>query len=408
MARFQYSARDQSGAPAQGVVAAASLEEAGRLLRGEGKFIVKLAPTHDNDLPDKPAAAGKHGRRVSRDDVIFFAHQMAIMLETGVPISEALDCVAEQAVNEHFRAVMGEVAQQVQAGGELSAALRKFPKVFPPIMVSLVKASEVSGTMGVMLERISSYLNKEQRIFKQVRGAMMYPAFMLVCAVGVTCFLMTFVLPRFAAIYANRGAALPPPTRLLMAISGSMTNQWYLWLIVVGLGVSGGYVMAVSRPGRRCLDYLKLHLPILRTLYTNLYVTRACRTMGTMIASGVSLLDTVAIVKQVTDNVYYADLWDEVDQGLRQGLQLSEPMFKSNLVPRAVAQMIRSGEKSGRLGQVMNRLAEHTEAEFDQTVKTTTQFIEPLTVVVMGSVVGFIAISLLLPIFQISQVVANK
>jgi type IV pilus assembly protein PilC len=408
MAQFLYHARDQQGQLARGTVAAATLEDAGRMLRGEGKFIVKLAPTRDADAPAAAVPAAARGRGVRRDDVIFFAHQMAIMLETGVPISEALDCVVEQASHPPFRAVMTEVAQHVQAGGELSVALRKFPKVFPPIMVSLVKASEVSGTMGTMLERISTYMSKEQRIFRQVRGALMYPCFMLACSVVVTGFLLTFVLPRFAGIYASRGAALPAPTRLLLAISGCLVDYWYLWLIGAGLLAVGGYFFARSWAGRRSLDYLKLHLPVLRSVFTNLYVTRTCSTLGTMISAGVSLLDAVAIVKQVTNNIYFENLWDQVDMSLRQGLQLSDPLTKSNLIPRSVSQMIHSGEKSGRLGQVMVRLAEHTEAEFDQTVKTATQFIEPLTVVLMGSVVGFIAISLLLPIFNISQVVAGK
>jgi type IV pilus assembly protein PilC len=230
---------------------------------------------------------------------------------------------------------------------------------------------------------------------------------MLVMAVSVTIFLLAFVLPKFAGIYASRGAALPAPTRLLLAISEGLIGYWYLWTLLAI--VVGGVVMMLPRvdAGRRFLDYLKLNVPLAKQLFTQLYITRATRTMGTMIAAGVTMLDMIDIVKQVTNNIYYQDLWDEVDDRLRQGSQLSDPLFASPLFPRTIAQMIYSGEKSGQLGKVLARISDFTEAEFDQTVKNTTQFIEPLMVGVMGTIIGFIAISLLLPIFSVGNVVAG-
>jgi type IV pilus assembly protein PilC len=258
-----------------------------------------------------------------------------------------------------------------------------------------------------MLERVSKYLGKEHQTHRQVRGALMYPVFMMFMAVGVTVFLLAFVLPRFATIYASRHAALPGPTRLLLAVSNGLVNYWYVWLGLAIALLVGGIIAWRTDSGRRAIDWLKLNTPIFGHLFTQLYVTRACRVMGTMIGAGVPMLDAVGIAKQVTRNAYYEDLWDQVDKALQQGLQLSDPLFKSTLVPRSVAQMIRSGEKSGRLGQVMNRIAEYSEQEFDEAVKTTTQFIEPAMVVFMGGLIGFVAISLLLPIFTVSKVAAG-
>ncbi len=406
MNRFMYKSRDGRGELATGVVQAATVEDASRLLRGEGKFILSLnAVNHDDEVADP--AAERTRTRVKRKQIINFAHQLAIMIDTGVPISEALDCIVEQTDDEVFKEVLEDVTSQVQAGGELSTALRKYPKVFPEVMTSLVRASEISGTMGSMLDRVSVYMAKEQATVKKIRGALAYPAVMLFLVIAVTIFLLVFVLPTFAEIYDSRGAALPMPTRILMFLSSGLIGYWYLWVGgVIGSGLTFS-LMLKTPTGRRLLDYIKLNIPLIGNLFQKLYIARACRTMGTMIDAGVPILDMVSIVRQVTNNVFYEDLWDDVDERLRQGSQLSEAMFTSPLIPRSVAQMIHSGEKAGRMGHVVQRIAEYTEEEFDEQVKQATQFIEPALIATMGCIVGFVAISLLLPIFSISKVVAG-
>lgn len=403
-----YKSRDGMGELMTGIVQAATADDAARSLRGEGKFILSLEPVNDTDL-ENDAVTQRTARRgrIKRDEVINFAHQLAIMIETGVPMSEAMDCIVEQTENEAFRAVLADVTSQVQAGGELSAALRSYPAVFPPIMISLVRASEISGTMGPMLDRISQYLAKERATAKKIRGALTYPAVMLVLVFAVTVFLLVFVLPQFAGIYDAREAALPAPTRLLMALSDALIYYWYVW-IGAGVVISIATMLILRTPtGRRLLDYAKLNVPVIGKLFAKLYITRGCRTMGTLLNAGVPILDMVNIVRQVTRNVFYEDLWEDVDERLRQGSQLSDALFTSPLIPRSVAQMIHSGEKSGRLGQVFERIAEHTEEEFDEQVKQTTQFIEPALVGVMGAIVGFVAIALLLPILSMGTVVAG-
>ncbi|MFW6061086.1 MAG: type II secretion system F family protein, partial [Phycisphaeraceae bacterium] len=401
-----YKSRDGMGELITGIVQAATADDAARSLRSEGKFIVSLEPVNDADLDSSAVTQRSTGRGIKRDQIINFAHQLAIMLETGVPLGEAMDCIVEQTDHEAFRAVLEDVSQQVQAGGDLSAALRAYPRVFPPIMTSLVRASEISGTMGTMLDRVSRYLAKERATAKKIRGALAYPAVMLMLVIAVTVFLLVFVLPQFAGIYDARETALPAPTRLLMALSDALTGYWYVWVAAVGVVLLMTVVTLRTPTGQRLLDYAKLNLPIIGKLFAKLYITRGCRTMGTLINAGVPILDMVNIVRQVTHNVFYEDLWDEVDERLRQGSQLSEALFTSPLIPRSVAQMIHSGEKAGRLGPVVERIAEHTEEEFDEQVKQTTQFIEPALVAIMGAVIGFVAIALLLPIFSVGQVVA--
>jgi type IV pilus assembly protein PilC len=411
MPNFSYQARDSKGQMVTGMVTAPSQLEAGRMLRGEGKFVIKLTETAAADSQDRDQAhvpASEAAKKVKRDDVIYFAHQMSIMIQTGVPIGEALESVTQQTTNVAFQSVLGEVSDTVQGGASLSQALARHPRVFPAVMIALVQASEASGTMGEMLERVSKYLGKERETVKKVRGAMIYPLFMGVMAVTVTMFLMLFVMPRFARIYEGKGAALPTPTRILLTTSDVLLNYWYAWVGGIATIVTAWILFGRTNRGKRFRDYLKLHVPVIGPLMNQLYITRAMQTMGTMITSGVSMLDMVEIVRRVTANCYYQELWDKVDEQLRHGRQLSEPLFDSNLIPRSIARMIASGEKAGRLGKVVERVAEFTENDFDESVKRATQFIEPVMVTVMGLVIGGVAISLLLPIFSVGRVMAGN
>ena len=407
MPRFAYQARDGAGALTSGVMAAESESVAQRLLRQDGKFVVKIKPTSQAADDDAPFTLEQAARHVKRDEVIYFTHQMSIMIQTGVSISEALESVAEQATSEPFRAILNDVAQQVNTGTSLSQALSRHERVFGHLMISLIQASEASGTMGLMLERISAYLTKERQTIRKIRGALMYPIFMLFMAIGVTVFLLIFVLPRFSRIYEGRGASLPTPTRLLIATSDWMINSWYIWVgSIVALTIVGLYLRTIPA-GRRFYDHLKLNTPVIGSLFRQLYVTRATQTMGTMISAGVPMLEMIHITRRVTRNVFFQELWDRVDARLQQGSQLSEAIYDSTLIPKSISRMISSGERAGRLGQTMERIASFSEVDFDESVRRSTQFIEPIMIVVMGLIVGSVAISLLLPIFSIGRVMAG-
>ena len=400
MPDYLYKARDNEGRLTTGTLRASGTEQAGVMLRNEGKFIVAIEPAKAGIVDTE--AAPRRGR-VKSADVISFAHQLAVMIDTGVPISEAMDCVTEQTASPAFKAVLEDVAKHVKSGGELSAALAQHGRVFPSIMISLIRASEASGTMGAMLERISSYMAKEAQTRRTVRGALTYPAVMLTMVLLVTVFLLAFVMPRFADVYQQRDAALPAPTQMLMTFSDLMVNYWYAW---IGLAIAAAVGLALgvrTEAGKRLIDWLKLHIPVLGPIFRKLYVTRGCRTMGTMLAAGVPILDMVQIVRNVTVNRYYEDLWDDVDERLQRGSQLSDALFDSPLFPRSVSQMIYAGEKSGRLSSTLEKIAHFTEEEFDAQVKQSTQYLEPALVVAMGSIIGFVAIALLLPIFSVSS-----
>ncbi len=408
MTVFAYEARDAGGQMVNGTIDATDLHAAGRQLRADGKFIVRLHERPaDAEADDGPASLESCYGHVKRDDIIYMAHQLSVMVETGVTLGEALRTLTEQCPNRYFGPILDDVSDQVHAGEPLSIALARHRRVFPALMISLIRASETSGTMGPMLERVCTYLTKERETLRAVRGATVYPIIMLSVAVIVTVFLMTFVLPRFSDVFTQRGAVLPAPTQLLLTISNLMIHYWFVWAAVVAALIVGGAWFRTRPIGRRAFDWLKLNTPVLGTMMNQLYVTRAMRTMGTMLCAGVPMLDMVAIVRDVTTNSYYDELWEHVDERLRQGTQLSAALGDSRLIPASVTRMIHAGEKAGRLGVVMERVAVFTESDFDDSVKRVTQLIEPALILSMGGLVGFIAISLLLPIFSVGRVMAG-
>ncbi len=259
MAKFTYEARDGKGDLTSGTVVATCAEEAAGRLRSEGKYIVKLDRHVEAEQAEERTA--NRNTSVKRREVIFFAHQMAVMIDTGVPLTDALQCTMEQTTDLHFKAILEEVSRHVKGGGEFSEALDKFPRAFPPAMTALVRASEVSGTMGIMLNRLAGYLTKEEATVRQARGALLYPLFMLFMAVGVTVFLLAFVLPKFAGIYESRQATLPLPTQILLALSNGLVQWWYIWTTLIVAGLTSLFVLRRVQVGQRCwVDgfYLKL------------------------------------------------------------------------------------------------------------------------------------------------------
>lgn len=406
MGNFLYEARDEMGSFCTGVIDAASIDAAGEILQNQEKFVLKLTPVVSENQ-SKPKVRNTAGRGVKRSDVVMFVNQMAVMIDTGVQLTEALGSLARTTVNDRFRTVLQGVLEDVESGMSLSRALDQYPKAFPPIMISLIHASEESGTMSATLEQLAEYLATEDKIVKQVRGALLYPAFMFFVAVGVTVFLLTMILPKFEAIYGNKGAALPAPTRILLTMSNSMITQWPAW-------IAGTVAVFVVIPlwfrspfGHRQLDWLKLNLPVVKTLFLRLYLARACQTIGTVLKAGLSIADAVELVRGVTPNVYFEEVWDQASEDLVQGRQLSESLYQAAIIPEPVVQMISSGEKSGQMFKVFGRLAKFSDDAFQQAVKNATQFIEPVMILVMGSVIGFVAIALLLPIFGAGKVMAS-
>lgn len=407
---FSYKARDGEGNVLTGSLVAASQHEVSQQLRAEGKYVLHVssdALRSDAVVDERQVRSNEMVKRIKREDVIAFCQQLSVMLDTGVPLTEALDSFCSQINKKEFRQVIQSVRDEIQGGEPFSIAIARWPRVFPRIMISLMKASEASGTMAMMLGRIGDYLAKERRTLKQIKGAVSYPIFMISIAFVLTTVLMVFVLPRFAAIYETQAASLPVPTMILLSISDFLLSQYLYYGPVLLFAGIASYFWLRSPSSKQTLDWLRLNTPILGIMYRQLYVTRMARTMGTLLAAGVNLLDIIDICRGVTNNVYYDKLWNEVTQSIRDGKQFSDALVRCSFIPPNVVSMISSGERSGRLAEVMDRIASFSEEELENAIKQATSYIEPIMIVVMGVLVGGVALALLLPIFNMGRVITG-
>jgi type IV pilus assembly protein PilC len=404
MPTFAYTARDHAGMPFNGTLVAQSANDVMRNLRADGKYptSVKIA---DEVVDESGRVRG--GLSMSRKDLLHFSMQLAIMIETGVTLSEGLECLAAQSLQPNVKKIVQDITQQVHGGSDFSSALQRHPRAFPRIFVALMSASEKSGMMSKLLYRANQYLRDEYDTIRRVRGALTYPIIMLLFALSTTTFLLAFVLPKFTAIYAAKKAALPEPTIILMAISDFLMHQWPSILLTIGTTAILIYVALQTKGGARAFHYIQLHFPLLGSLFRQLYLARGLRMVGTMAGAGVNLVDCVKTAHDLCDNSYFRDLWEQVSEQIQQGRQLSEPMFRNALVPRSVSQMLHSAEKSGKLAGVMEQVAGFAEQELKEKIADMTKYIEPLLIAFMGFVIGGVAIALMLPIFTISRVLAR-
>lgn len=402
MPNYRFESRNASGQVTAGIVAAQSLTAASQMIRGRGEYILALAPAEEKkSLNTQLSFSFGPGLR----DVQSFTAQLAVMIRAGISLRSAIEGIAEQTPNIKFREMLDQIKKDVESGRQFSDALQRFPKVFSPLYINMVKASELSGGFSRMLERIAGYLDQQIDTRNQVRGAMIYPAIIGFMAVAVTVFLLVFVLPRFTALFSGKEALLPGPTKLLMAMSKFMINYWYILIICVGSAVWGFMVMLKTEWGSLWWDKTKLTVPVFKKLFRALYISRSLHTMGQLINAGVPMLDTLAITADISGNVLYKRMWRSVYVAVKQGKKIAAPLQRAPLLPRSVVQMISAGEESGKLGEVLDEVSEYYSRELRAVIKAVTALIEPMMIVLMGLVVGFIAMSIILPIFKMSALV---
>jgi type IV pilus assembly protein PilC len=345
----------------------------------------------------------------SRKDILHFTNQLAVMIRAGISLQDALEVIGQQCQNRKFGSIILDLRNQIEAGQSFSQALSAHYDVFGSLYINMVAAAEISGSLSGMLQKLAEYLDEEAATRSQIKGAMVYPIIIAVMAVGVTIFLLCFVLPRFAGIFAGKEHLLPTPTKILMASSAFVRGNWYFILPVL-MVICGGlfYVTHHTPAGRLWWDKTKLVLPIIKRLCHNLYITRSLHTMGVLTRAGVPILNTISITAQISGNILYKNMWLGVYEEVRQGKKIASSLGRYDLMPPNVVQMIRAGEDSGTMSDVLRDVAEFYARELRTVIKTVTSMIEPIMIVVMGVMVGFIAMSIILPIFKMSSVVAGR
>ncbi len=358
-----------------------------------------------------------YSANVKQVELILFTTQLAVMLDSGVVLSDALDAIAEQGEDGTLKMIIMDLTETVKSGENFSKALASYPKVFNSMFISMVKASEASGKMVEMLSVLSGYLNFESETRKRIKGALTYPIIMAIMAVAATSTLMFFVLPRFTKIYEARGAALPKITQILVGFS-KMLGDFQVMTIILTVAILTSialYCWARTLTGRRTIDYVKIRTPVLGTMFVDMLVTRSMRIMATMVNTGVSLLDAIEVVRGSCENYYFQQLWAGTNNKIRDGYQLSESIqisqgsegIGTQLIAPGIIQMLRAGEKSGKLGDVSDKISVFYEKKLEASIKSVTALIEPLMITILGGIIGTIAIALLLPVFKISTVIAH-
>ena len=404
--KWRYKARKAGGEACRGVVEGATHAEVVRDLRRQGLAILEVelgaAAEAVGEQVDTSTRRQRLARAFKPDDTVAFCTQMSVMLKTGVPLKEALETFADQA-RPPVADVVHLIRDDVCEGEDFSSALARWPRIFPALVVSLMRAAEASGMLDEMMGRVAKDLAKQRKTARQVKGAMTYPAIMLAVAVLAVVVIMTTVLPRFAPLFKMQGDRLPLPTKMLVAVSDGIRHGWMWWVPALAVTVAAAWWWARSAGGRRVIDHGKLSWPVIGPLFRNLYVSRFCGTMSTLLAAGVPLLDVVKILRDVTGNLDYARLWSLLEERVSHGHELAPTFREFAFVPRNVSAIIAAGEKSGRLPEVLESAGKVADEDLEVALKSATSMVEPLLIVGMGVIVGGIASAMLLPIFNMSK-----
>ncbi len=398
MAEFTWEARARSGEVRKGVMEADNEDAVNNRLRQQQLNPVKVKK--------KSALLNlSFGGGVAVKDLVTFTRLFATMIDAGLPLIQCLDILSNQQSNKNFGAMLKDIKNHVEQGATFSEALKRHPKAFDDLFTNLVHAGEVGGILDSIMSRLSIYLEKRQKLVRQVRGAMVYPSIVIVIAIGVMAVLLTFVIPAFEGMFAEFGGGkdnLPILTRALIAISNGFVTYLPLFIVIGVVGtVTVGYVNRQPR-GKRFFHQSYLKLPIMGSVLKKIAVSRFTRTLGTLLQSGVPILDALEICARTSGNVVIEAGIMHVRQSISEGKNMAEPLAATGVFPDMVVQMIAVGEQTGALDQMLNKIADFYEEETDVAVSAMTSALEPILMVGVGGMVGVVLIAMYLPIFSLA------
>ncbi|HYE20638.1 MAG TPA: type II secretion system F family protein [Tepidisphaeraceae bacterium] len=404
--KFAYSAYDLSGRTTAGTVEAADADTATEALRAQKLFVTRVAPADESGgrtAPGGRSAAGRGkvsaGRRLKAVSV--FARQLSVLLASGTPIVQALSVVERQGKGDGFGAVVARVRAKVEEGVPLSDAMTLHPEYFDQVCQSLAAAGEQSGSMAPMLDRLSALTRKQLQLRSAITGAMVYPLVLSGIGLCVTALMLLFVLPRFSGLFETLETPLPPTTRMMLAASTFLQDYWWAVLLVLGGGGAGLWYGLRSPGGKRWFDRSMLRAPKLAGLTRSVLSARVARMLGVLLESRVPLLDSLKLTRQACPNVMYASLLERAEAAVSQGEPVSAVLSNSDLISPAVQEALRSGEQSGQVGGPLIHMADFLDEENEVVIKALTKLLEPLILCVMGILVGLMAVSMFLPLFDL-------
>lgn len=411
MPTFAYVARDANGTVHNGSLEADSEATVARMLRDRGMVVSNIRRTRAAAAARGAGQQKKTGfslGRIKLSDLSVFCRQFSTMIDAGVSLVRCLAVLGEQTPSPKLRRIIWDIQKEVEAGSTLSAAMAKYPRVFNNLFIGLIRAGEVGGVLEESLQRLASFLEKDLELRRKVKSAMTYPIIVMVVSVGIVLGLVTFVLPKFLALFVELGmkeSDMPVPTQMLQGFSSFLTRGWPMRQVYIAIGVVIFVILwkmlTRTKFGRRAYDFIKLKVPIFGKLNHRIALARFSRTLGTLLVSGVPILSAMETVAGTVDNDIIGDAILEARARIREGDRIGDPLQRSKLFPPMVVQMITIGEESGSLDQMLAKIAEFYEQEVDAALASLTSAIEPVMIVFLGGAVGFIVVSMFLPLVAI-------
>ncbi|AEH22937.1 Type II secretion system F domain protein [Thermodesulfobacterium geofontis OPF15] len=401
MPLFEWQGKSVTGEIRSGVLDAPNQQLVEVYLRRLNIIPIKIKPKKETTF------ALFRRKSVSGKDLTTFTRQFAVVLEAGLPIVKSLEVLAEQQKNPYFKNVLKEIKLKVETGSSLSDAMAEYPKVFDSLYVHMVRSGETSGNLDVILKRLAGYLERILSLKSKIKHAMVYPSLIVIVTIAVISIIMLFVIPKFAEIYESAGQALPLPTQILISISNNFGKILIVFIILLAGLIIGIRYYRNTEIGRYNTDKIIFSLPLLGELFKKAAVARVARTLANLIGGGVPLLPALTIAGETSGNKVLEKAMEEVRINVSAGQSLADPMFYTGVFPYLLVEMVRVGELTGRLEDMLNRVADFFEEEVDRMVNTLSTLIEPILIVFLGIVIGGILISLYLPIFKLGEVIGG-
>ena len=397
METYVWTGRTRDGKRQKGEMTAKSKDEAISTLRKQNILVTSVSTRTSKlnlNLSFKTSVSDK--------DIVVFTRQFATMIDAGLPLIQCLDILAKQTENKTFASSINDIRQDVEAGSTYADALRKHPNIFNDLYVNMVAAGELGGILDTILNRLSKYIEKSMKLKRQIKSAMAYPSTIVAVAVVVIVVLLVWVIPIFSKMFTDFGGVLPAPTRMVIGTSDFMQHNILIIIGAVGLIIFGLSRYYKTSNGRRTVDRLALRLPIFGLLVRKIAVAKFTRTLGTLISSGVPILDGLDIVAKTAGNKVVEEALVATRQSISEGKTLAEPLEQTQVFPPMVVQMIAVGETTGALDAMLSKIADFYDEEVDSTVSTLTSLLEPMLMIFLGVVIGFIVIAMYLPIFKLA------
>jgi type IV pilus assembly protein PilC len=397
MATFAYSGRTRNGQTVSGERIAETIESAVAALRADQIFVTRITPARAKG--DPKVKAGSLTKRVKSKNLAVFTRQFSVMIDAGLPLVQCLDILGNQEEDKNFAAVILQTRSDVESGASLADAMKKHPKTFDPLYTNMVAAGEAGGILDTILKRLATYIEKAVKLASQVKSAMIYPVAVLTIAALVVAVILWKVIPTFADMFASLGAELPAPTRLVIWMSHSLTTFAPI-LVVGGIALAAGLrTYYGTNNGRHVIDRVMLKLPIFGMILRKIAVARFCRTLATLISSGVPILDGLEITARTSGNAIVEDAIMATRRSIERGETIAAPLKETSVFPPMVVQMIGVGEATGALDAMLSKIADFYEDEVDTAVAGLLTLLEPVMIAILGVIVGGIVIAMYLPIF---------